>query len=284
MFKNYYTLTKPGIIYGNAITYIAGFIIASPGSIDFRLLILGLIGLSLVIASGCVFNNYLDKDIDALMERTKGRALVQGIIEDSSALFYGTSLGILGFSILYIFTNILTVATVMIGFFVYVCVYTMWLKRTSTHSTLIGGISGAASIVAGYVTVTNNFDRIALLLFLIMALWQMPHFFAIAIYRLDDYAKANIPVLPVKKTMKATKIQILIYLVLFLCVVLTLPFFSTVGAFYTVTMFLLGVWWLFLAMKGFSKNNFDEKKWARKVFGFSIVILCAFSLLLIARI
>ena len=209
MIKDYYTLTKPGIIYGNAITVIAGFFLASSSVLEWRLLPLILIGISLIIASGCVFNNYIDRDIDSLMERTKKRALVVGSIPSLYALVYGAVLGLLGTGVLLFFTNYTTVLVALAGLFVYVVVYSLWLKRTSVHSALIGGISGAIPPVVGYVAVSGTLDIGALLLFSILVLWQMPHSFAIAIYRLGDYQAAHIPVLPVMRGVSITKLQII---------------------------------------------------------------------------
>ena len=245
---------------------------------------ISLLGLSLVIASGCVFNNYFDKDIDALMERTKHRQLVRGLILPSTALVYASCLGVLGFSILAFFTNWLTVAATFTGFFVYVVIYTLWLKRTSTHSTIVGSIAGAMPIVAGYVAVTSHIDVTMFILFLIMALWQMPHFFAISLYRLEDYTRAKIPVLPVRKTVYATKIQIVVYLVLFIVATLTLSFFGNTGHMYFYVMLLMGVWWFAISLKGFSTTAHTEKKWARSVFIFSIVVLVTFCVLLTTRL
>lgn len=283
MIQDYYAITKPGIIYGNAITLVAGFVLASTGHIQYWLLVATLLGLSLVIASGCVFNNYIDKDIDALMERTKNRALVKGSISLPIALLYASILGILGFSILGWFTNLVTVLAALLGLFVYVVVYSLWLKRTSTHSTIIGSIGGAVPPVVGYLAVTGHLDMGATLLFLVLALWQMPHFFAIAIYRLHDYKAASIPVLPVKKGIRTTQIQMLVYTSLFLLTSLSLTVFGYTGYVYFFSMALLGLVWLFLCAQGFSLRDTDEKHlrlWARKVFVFSIIILLLFCVLL----
>ncbi|MDO8603940.1 MAG: heme o synthase [bacterium] len=278
MLKNYYQLTKPGIIYGNAITVVAGFLIASRGSVDWWLLLVTLLGISLIMASGCVFNNYIDRDIDALMERTKNRALVKGAVSLRGALFYGVFLGSLGTVLLFLYTNTLIVLVALGGLVAYVGLYSLRFKRTSTHGTIVGSISGAVPPVVGYLAVSNSVDLGVVILFFILALWQMPHSFAIAIYRLEDYAKANIPVLPVKKGIFITKIQMVIYITLFILATLALPVFGYVGNAYFFTMSLFGIVWLTLAGKGFSTTN--DKLWARRMFIFSIVILTIFSIMI----
>lgn len=279
--KDYYLITKPGIIYGNAITVVAGFLLASRGYIDWQLLLATLVGLSLVVASGCVMNNYIDRDIDALMERTKARAMAQGRISTRSALVYAVVLGFIGLGILFFYTNILAVVASLVGLFVYVVVYSMWLKRTSTHGTIVGSISGAMPPVVGYLAVTGSIDLGAVILFLILALWQMPHSFAIAIYRLEDYAKAGIPVLPVKKGIQITKIQMLIYVALFVMATFALAVFGYTGYVYLSVMTTLGLGWLALSARGFWTTS--DKLWSRNMFIYSIVVLVAFSIMISLR-
>ncbi|HSH55271.1 MAG TPA: UbiA family prenyltransferase, partial [Candidatus Limnocylindrales bacterium] len=167
MFKTYYQLTKPGIIYGNLLTAIGGFLYASEGRIDILLLLALAVGMSLVIASGCVFNNYLDRDIDAKMQRTQKRALVSAEISTQNALIYGAVLGISGAAILALYTNLTTLLLGIVGFVSYVGLYT-YLKRRTIHGTLIGTIPGATPLIAGYTAVNGQLGLDALLLFLIM--------------------------------------------------------------------------------------------------------------------
>ncbi len=276
MIKDYYQLTKPGIISGNAITVVAGFLLASGKNIDLWLMLATLAGLSLVVASGCVMNNYIDRDIDGLMERTKTRALVMGTISPRNALVFGKVLAILGLLILYFYTNLLAVLAAILGLFVYVVVYSRWLKRTSTHGTIVGSISGAMPPVVGYLAVSGSIDLGAVILFFILALWQMPHSFAIAIYRLEDYKKAGIPVLPVKKGIQITKLQTLIYVALFVMALFALPVFGYAGYAYFLVMIVFGFGWLSLSASGFYSAN--DKIWARRMFVYSIIILLIFSI------
>ena len=197
--KYFWTLTKPGIIFGNLITVIGGFFLGSRGQIDNWLFVATIIGTALVIASGCVFNNFIDRDIDKLMQRTKNRVLVKGLIAPYSAFLYATILGVFGLAILYLKTNLLALSIAFLGLFVYVIIYSLWQKRNSVYATLVGSISGAVPILVGYCAATNMFDLGAILLFLILSLWQMPHSYAIAIYRFNDSQQAAIPVLNKKK-------------------------------------------------------------------------------------
>ena len=277
MIKDYYTLTKPGILYGNALTLVAGFMLASYGaSVDYWLLVATLIGLSLVIASGCVFNNYIDRDIDAVMERTKKRALVRGIISLRRARIYGTILGILGFVILAYFTNMITLGVSFVGFFVYVIIYSMWLKRMSVHSALVGSISGAVPIVTGYLAVTGDIDVAVIILFFILVFWQMPHSYAIALYRLRDYKAASIPVLPVRNGVHQTKVQIVIYSILFMVATFLLYITGYMGIMYASVMLFMSSIWVSLCIYGFFVDTEKTIDWARKVFIFSIVIILVF--------
>jgi protoheme IX farnesyltransferase len=275
--KTYYRLTKPGIVYGNAVTVIAGFFLASRGDIDWVLLLEALGGISLVIASACVFNNYIDRDIDKKMARTKKRALASGNISAQAALSYAAILGAAGFSLLYFYTNLLTTLVAAVGFVFYVIFYG-WAKRHSVHGTLVGSVSGAVPPVVGYCAVSNNLDTGAWLLFLIMVCWQMPHFYAIAIYRRDDYASAGLPVLPVSKGIKAAKIQIVAYVIAFVAATVLLWTNGYTGYTYLLVVLLMGGWWLRRGILGFSIK--DDAAWARKMFFQSLIIITVFSAVL----
>jgi len=256
---------------GNLITTVSGFALASKGHIDGWLLLATLIGLSGVIASACVFNNYIDRHTDQKMARTKHRALVKGLISGRSALFFATLLGLLGTLILVLSTNWLAVSVAAIGFFIYVVLYSFWKCRTS-YATAVGSIAGAIPPVVGYCAVSCRFDMGAALLFIILVLWQMPHFFSIAMYRLSDYSAASIPVLPVKKGTSVTKIHMLLYIIAFMIATWMLIAFGYTGYAYLVTAIVLGVAWLFLCIQGFKTS--DDRLWARKMFRLSLLIIC----------
>jgi len=277
LLKTYYHLTKPGIIYGNALTATAGFLLASKGHVKVWLLIATIMGTSLVIASACVFNNYIDRGIDKKMARTNKRALVSGLVTGQNAVIYATLLGVAGFLILAVYVNLLVVGIGLAALLDYVVLYGI-AKRRSVHGTLVGSVAGAAPVVAGYCAVTDRLDGGALILFLILAVWQMPHFYAIAMYRFDDYSAAGLPVLPNKKGMKNAKLQILLYITAFIIATVLLTVFGYTGYTSLVVMALLGVAWLWLGMQGFKAS--DDKLWARKMFFFSLVIILSLSIMM----
>lgn len=277
MLRDYYVLTKPGIIQGNVMTTVAGFLLAAKGHVAIGLLLAAIGGTALVIASACVFNNVIDRNIDKKMSRTGKRALVKGTISVRSALLYATILGILGFAILLLFTNVLTTLLGLIGFVFYIIIYGI-AKRRSEHGTLVGTIPGAMPIVAGYTAVTNQLDLGAWLLFLIMVIWQMPHFYGIAIFRIKDYAAAGIPVMPLKRGMASTKIQTMLYIAAFAAACIWLSNAHYTGITFAVGMTVVSLYWLWLGFKGWRTS--DDTKWARGMFGFSLVVLLVMSVLL----
>lgn len=276
MLRKYLFLTKPGILFGNFITTLGGFFLAAQGSIDILLLLLTLLGTTLVVASGCVVNNVIDQDIDTKMQRTQNRALVKKTISPTVALIYALVLGVIGFSILWFGVNGYAFLFAMIGFIVYVGFYSLWTKRTSIHQTVIGSISGASPPVIGYTAVTHQFDVAALLLFLAYALWQMPHSWAIAIYRFDDYKNAGIPILPIARSIYRTKIECVIYILLFAAVLNGLYCFGYTNVFFLITFNALTAYWLYLSVIGFKAEN--DQLWAKRFFLYSVILITLLSL------
>ncbi|EOY1422817.1 heme o synthase [Yersinia enterocolitica] len=278
MIKQYLQVTKPGIIFGNLISVVGGFLLASKGVIDYPLFLATLFGVSLVVASGCVFNNYIDRDIDRIMERTKNRVLVKGLIDPKVSLIYASILGIAGMLLLYVGANPLAMWLAVIGFVIYVGVYSLYMKRKSVYGTLIGSLSGAAPPVIGYCAVTGQFDMGALILLLIFSLWQMPHSYAIAIFRFKDYQAANIPVLPVIKGISVTKNHITLYILAFMVATLMLTLSGYAGYKYLVVAAAVSVWWLGMALRGYKATN--DSIWARKLFVFSIIAITSLSVMM----
>ena len=276
--KRYYSLTKPGVLYGNALTVAAGYFLAARGVIDVPLFLGVFIGSSLIIASACVINNYLDQDIDAIMERTKKRAIVSGQIKGYRAVLFSAVLGLVGLAALVAYTNTLVVILGIVGFITYVVFYGMLSKRMTTHGTLVGSISGAIPILAGYCAVTGVIDSGAILVFIILFAWQFPEFYSIAIYRFKEYKAANIPLLPIVKGLRRTKIEILAYTYVFIIASLLLTFFGYTGLTYFTVMASAGAYWVWLAVKGFSAD--DNDKWARKMFRFSMIIILVLCVML----
>ncbi len=272
---NYYLLTKPGIILGNLFTVAAGFLLASKGQLHAGLFLATLAGLAFIIASACVFNNYIDRTVDQKMERTKNRPLAAGLVSGKRAIIFAIILAIIGNIILLAFTNTLALAVADVGFFIYVVLYSLWKCRT-IYGTAIGSIAGAVPPVVGYCSVSNQLDLGALLLFMMMVLWQMPHFFAIAIYRFDDYASAGIPVLPVKKGIIRTKIRMLAYICAFLLAAACLTLFGYTGYIYLTLASVIGFAWLGLGIFGFKSSN--DPFWGRQMFRLSLVMIAVICL------
>lgn len=268
----YYQLVKPGIVYSNAIATMAGFFLAYAqlGRFDIRIFLGVIIGTSFIIASACVLNNYIDRHIDKKMKRTSKRATAAGKISRTNVLAYTVTLGLIGLTILGLLTNILTMALGVLAYISYIVLYGIG-KRKTVHGTLVGAISGGLPPVAGYAALTNRLDTAAILLFFVLVAWQMPHFYAIAMRRKDEYAAANIPVLPVVKGLYATKVQIVLYVVLFIAVNILFTVFGYTGYVYLVVMTIVGLIWLYKGLKGF-KTEADEK-WALKMFLFSLAVL-----------
>jgi len=278
MIKKYLSLTKPGVLFANALTTAAGFVFASHGNININLFLWTLIGSTLIIASACTINNYLDQDIDKLMARTKKRVLVTGEANAHTALGFGITLGVLGALSLYLFVSFLVLCIGVTGFIVYVYLYGALSKRRSVHGTLVGSVSGAIPILAGYVAAHGSMDLTALILFMIMFVWQLPEFYSISVYRQKEYKKAGVPVISVVKGIPATIVQIFVYTLVFVALSISLWYFGPASYTYLVIMALLGGRWILLGLDGFTAQDTDQ--WARKMFNFSLYVLLAFCFLI----
>ena len=270
MMINYYLITKPGIVLGNLLTVLAGFFLASRGNLHYPLLFATLMGIACIMASGCVFNNVIDRNIDKKMERTKTRALVKELISGPKALLFGALLGLAGNGILLFYTNPLTTLIADIGFFTYVVLYSFW-KCHTIYGTAIGSIAGAVPPIVGYCAVSNHLGLEALILFAMLVLWQMPHFFSIALLHFNDYMKAELPLLPIKRGIPTTKMRIFIYIVGFIGAAGMLTFFRYTGYAYLTVTSIFGLLWLLLSLKGFATDQ--NQVWAKHMFRFSLVTI-----------
>jgi protoheme IX farnesyltransferase len=257
-------------VYGNAITTAAGFLLASRGEIDIVLFLATVVGLGLVVAGACVLNNYIDRDIDILMARTRDRALVSGVISTKQAITFALLLLGIGLGMLVAFTNLYALLVALLGVGIYVVLYSVWSKRRTTYATLIGSLAGAVPPTVGYASAANTIDLGAVLLFLIFCLWQMPHFYAIAIYRLEDYKNARVPVVPLVFGMLRTKIEMILYILLFMGAASALTYFEYTGYIYLAIALLLGLVWLLYGITGF--NTKDDIAWAKRMFVVSLVV------------
>lgn len=232
-------------------------------------------GMALVIASACVFNNYIDTNIDRKMSRTKKRALVTHKISRPAALIYAVALGTAGFAVLALFTNSRVVWLNLAAIFSYVVLYG-WAKRNSVHGTLVGTVPGAIPPVAGYAAVAP-FDKAALLLFLVLVFWQMAHFYAIALFRENDYRSAGLPVMPIKYGGRITRIQIIAYVIALALALALLVTAGFEGWFFLVVSLVLCIYWLY---KGWSGYSLSDETWGKRMFLASLIVLVGLSALI----
>lgn len=281
MLKDLIGLTKPGLLRLNMFAAFGGYWVASKWSFDFVTLLWMLIGTTLTMASATVINNYYDRELDLKMERTRNRVLPSGRMKPTSVLLYGIILGVVGLTVLFTLVNVLCGVLGIIGWFTYVVIYTMWLKRTSPWSTSIGGISGAMPPVIGYCAVTQTFDMGAILLFAFLFLWQPAHFWSLAIRRVEEYRTAGFPLLPVVKGVKRTKIQMIPYVTLLLVTVVLFYVYDFAGIFFLIVSFILTAFWLVHTISGlFTK---DDVKWAKFNFLISVNYLMIVFILMIVN-
>ncbi len=282
MIKTYIHLTKPGIIVGNCVAGTGGFMLASAGNPSLALYLWTMLGVACIIASGCVFNNIIDTDIDSLMRRTQKRALVLGKISQTSAMIYAYALGFVGFFVLFRFVNISAFLMGLFGFYAYVIMYSVFYKRSSVHGTLIGSLSGATPPVIGYLAVTGELNLSALLIFLGFCAWQMPHSYAIAIFRKHDYQASSIPLLPIVKGLKLAQIQMSFYTLLYLLTIVLLYVYHYVSSVTLIVMGAICLYWLYQTIALFKPNdeNFNPQQWGKKLFITSIIAVTVFSVII----
>lgn len=270
--KDFFALIKIGIVNSNLITTFTGIWLAlhftGQHFLDhLDIVLFTLIGSSLIIAGSCVINNYYDRDIDHLMQRTKNRPTVTGKANPYMVIFMGLAFIIIGLLFL-VFTTVSAAVIGLVGVISYVGLYTMWSKRLYVSNTIVGSISGAVPPLIGWAAVDANLDVVAWILFFIMFAWQPPHFYALAMRRVDEYRAAGIPMLPVVKGFKTTKKHIILWIIS----LLPLPFFlTTLGLPFLILATLLNVGWLALGIIG--NKKFDDIKWAKLMFVYSLQYL-----------
>ncbi|HRF28532.1 MAG TPA: heme o synthase [Candidatus Saccharibacteria bacterium] len=269
LFQLYYQLAKPGIVYGNSLHVLAGALLASRAGVDVYTLIAATVGSALIIASACVVNNYTDRRIDLAMERTRKRAFVTGDVSLPIAAVYAMLLFVSGVGVLYVYTNILTLALGLVGYVWYVVIYGI-AKRRTVHSTLIGSVPGALPIVAGYTAVTGEIDQTAIVLFALIVAWQMAHFFAISLYRKEEYEAAGLPVYAVVRPLNRVILQISMYVVLYVVVVGYAVSEGVFQSFAGVGMVVAAGWWAVVASQGLRHKN--KRVWAKQVFAVSLAL------------
>jgi len=269
--RSYLQLIKPGITISNTMTALAGYILAtSQFGFDWSTMFGVVFGVAFVIASASVTNNMLDRDLDLKMQRTRGREIASGHISLVAAALYAALLGLVGFGVLLTFTNQLTLLFGVIAFVWYVVIYGL-AKRTTPFSTIIGGVCGALPPLAGYVAGAGVIDAVAWTLFGLLMVWQLPHFYAIAIFRRSDYKKAGLPIWSVSYGTTSTKAQILFWVFVFVLLAPVPTILGATGYVYLVTILGVSVYWLYQGAQNYPK--LDDVAWAKKMFGISLIVL-----------
>lgn len=284
MLRDYWQLAKPGITGGNVAAAGAGFLLAAGRHADRSLLAATLAGIALVIAAACVLNNVLDRKLDRRMARTRMRVLARGHMRPRTALLYAAVLEMAGFVILLARANALAVGIVLAGFAVYVGVYTLYLKRRSTWATAVGSLAGAAPPVAGYCAACGRFDAGAAWLGAVFCLWQVAHFHAIAIRRVDDYRAAAVPVLAASVGVRTAQRHMVACILAFVVLTQWLPGLGGASYAYHALVAAAGLAWLYVAWRGNGagreNRTVDSARWARRAFIGSLAALAVLGAML----
>jgi protoheme IX farnesyltransferase len=278
-FHEYWTLTKPRVVALIVFTALVGMFLAVPGLPPLRQAIAGMLGIWLAAASAAALNHLIDQRIDKVMARTSHRPLATGALTPAQVLAFAVALGAASMTILIALVNPLTAALTFASLIGYAIVYTAWLKRATPQNIVVGGIAGAAPPVLGWAAVTGHVHPYALLLCLIIFVWTPPHFWALAIFRRDDYSRAQVPMLPVTHGVVYTRQHVLYYTILLL-IVTVLPYLTGMsGLFYLGGALVLGAGFLYYAVVLLDPPN---ELFPMKVFNYSIIYLMAlFAFLLI---
>ena len=254
--KNYYELCKPNVVLMMLITALVGSLLASKTLAPLSLIAFAMLGIGLCASSAAAINQIIDRKADANMNRTENRPIPQGEVSPINASIFAFILALLGAAILVIYVPTLTALLTLASLIGYAFVYTVYLKRATPQNIVIGGLAGAAPPLLGWTAVTNSVDPNSLLLVLIIFAWTPPHFWALAIHRRDDYAKENIPMLPVTHGVQFTKLQIILYTIILILVSL-LPFVVLMsGVLYLISSLILGTIFLYYSLRlYFDKDN-----------------------------
>ena len=269
--RDYYELTKPRIVILIVFTAIVGMLLSVPGWPGIMPLLFGTLGIGVAASSAAVFNHVLDARIDILMMRTRGRPLPQGRLTEKAALAFASGLCVISMTVLWFLVNPLTAVLTFFSLIGYAVVYTAWLKRATPQNIVIGGAAGAAPPILGWTAVTNEITSGALLLFLIVFVWTPPHFWALAIARKEEYAKVDIPMLPVTHGEAYTRLNILLYSIL-LFLVTVLPYLIGMsGLIYLLAAVLLGGYFLYYAIRMY--RDHDDEALPMAMFKYSITYL-----------
>ena len=265
--KNYYELCKPNVVLMMLLCALVGIVLASETLLPFMDIIIPLTGIALCSGSAAAINQIIDREADAEMDRTDKRPIPQGEVSVINASIFAFTIGILGVLILVYLVNTLTAILTVLALGGYAFIYTIYLKRATPQNMVIGGLAGAAPPLLGWASVTNSIEPNALLLVLIIFIWTPPHFWALAIYRKDDYAKQSIPMLPVTHGVAFTKLQIVLYTIILFLVSLFPYIVLMSGTIYLVSALILSSLFLFYSVRLYLS---DDDKYAMQTFWFSI--------------
>jgi protoheme IX farnesyltransferase len=269
--RDYYELTKPRVVMLIVFTAIVGMFLSVPDWPGIEPLIYGTLGIGMAASSAAVFNHVLDHRTDILMMRTRGRPLPQGKLTEKSALIFASALCVAAMIILWFLVNPLTAVLTFFSLIGYAVIYTVWLKRATPQNIVIGGAAGAAPPILGWTAVTNEVTSEPLLLFLIVFVWTPPHFWALAIARLEEYAKVEIPMLPVTHGVPYTRLNILLYSILLLLVTLMPYLIGMSGLIYLLAAIGLGVYFLYYAIRMY--RDHEDEELPMRMFKYSISYL-----------
>lgn len=268
--KNYYELCKPRVVALIVFTAIVGMLLSVPDLPPLSNFLYGTIGIALAASSAAAINHFIDQKADAEMARTKNRPLPTGELNSHQVLIFAATIGAVAMALLIVKINVLTAFLTFLSLIGYAVVYTVYLKKLTPQNIVIGGIAGAAPPLLGWTAITGEIHPHALLLVLIIFVWTPPHFWALAIARRDEYAKVEIPMLPVTHGVEFTRLQILLYTILLLITTL-LPYLTGMsGLLYLLPAVLLGLGFLYYAIQMMRKK---DNKTAMRTFGYSIVYL-----------
>ncbi|NCF72309.1 MAG: protoheme IX farnesyltransferase [Gammaproteobacteria bacterium] len=269
--RDYYELTKPRVVMLIVFTAVVGMFLSVPAWPAVMPAIFGTIGIGMAASSAAVFNHVLDHRIDILMMRTRGRPLPQGKLTEKSALMFAAGLCVTSMIILWFLVNPLTAILTFFSLIGYAGIYTVWLKRATPQNIVIGGAAGAAPPILGWTAVTNEVTSGALLLFLIIFVWTPPHFWALAIARLEEYRKVEIPMLPVTHGVPYTRLNILLYSILLLLVTIMPYLIGMSGLIYLIAALGLGGYFLYYAIRMY--RDHEDEELPMQMFRYSISYL-----------
>lgn len=265
--RDYLELCKPNVVALMLLTSLIGMLLATPDAVPLDILIFGNLGIALCAGAAAAVNHVVDRHIDEKMARTANRPIAKGRLSPNQAVMFALLIGLLGIVILVLFTNVLTAWLTLASLIGYAFIYTMYLKRATPQNIVIGGLAGAAPPLLGWSSISNTIDPYALLLVLIIFVWTPPHFWALAIYRKDEYAKESIPMLPVTHGVAFTKMQIVLYTII-LFIVSILPYIVLMsGIIYLFSAIILSSLFMYYAIKLYLS---DDDAIAMNTFNFSI--------------